>query len=112
MSREEKLNEIVKSLPDEVKQNLLDYAEFLFERYGSAETLPDPEHVEAPENESVVAAIKRLSRTYSMLDKSKMLHETSALMAEHVMQGRNADAVISDLEKMFQKYYEKAKTGK
>jgi hypothetical protein len=41
-----------------------------------------------PSQESVVAAIKRLSKTYEMLDRGPMLNETSALMSAHVLQGR------------------------
>ena len=114
MDKEEKqLLEAYQSLDKEVQKSLMDYADFLVSRYGKdKKQLSEPAHIEAPENESVVAAIKRLSASYSMLDKGKMLHETSALMAEHVMQGREAAEVICDLERMFQKYYEKAKAGK
>lgn len=42
-----------------------------------------------------------------MLDRSKLLNETSALMAQHVMQGRSAVEVIDELEVVFQTHYEK-----
>ena len=35
-----------------------------------------------------------------------MLHETSALMAAHVLQGREASAVIDELEALFATRYE------
>ena len=41
-----------------------------------------------------------------MLDKAKMLHESSTLMTQHVMQGRAAADVIDDLEAVFRRYYE------
>jgi hypothetical protein len=49
--------------------------------------------------------MKRLSATYHMLDKSKLLNETSALMAQHVMQGRPAHEVIDELEVVFELHY-------
>jgi len=44
-----------------------------------------------------------------MLDKSKMLDETSALMTEHIMRGRAAVEVIDELEKAFSRRYEEFK---
>jgi len=60
--------------------------------------MPEPR----PPKETVVGAIKRLRRVYPMLDGSKMLHETSALMAAHVLQGRQAAEVIDELEVLFE----------
>jgi hypothetical protein len=40
-----------------------------------------------------------------MLDKAKLLNETSALMAQHVMQGRPAEEVIDELEIVFEMHY-------
>ena len=34
--------------------------------------VPEPEAIPRPDNEKVVAAVKRLSKTYFMLDKTKM----------------------------------------
>ncbi|MGB0713939.1 MAG: hypothetical protein ACPGUC_10315 [Gammaproteobacteria bacterium] len=65
---------------------------------------PDPEP--RPEGESVIAAIKRLSRGYPMVRRDTLLNETSALMTQHVMQGRSASDVIDDLESLFQQRYE------
>jgi hypothetical protein len=41
-----------------------------------------------------------------MLDPGAMLNETSALMAAHVLQGRDAGAVIDDLERLFLAHYQ------
>jgi len=62
------------------------------------------------ENETIVGAIRRLSASYPMLEKSKLLHEANALMTEHIMQGRDVDAVIDELEALFAKHYEKYRT--
>jgi hypothetical protein len=55
----------------------------------------------------VVKAIKRLSESYFMLDKDHMINETSALMAQHIMQGRAAAEVIDELEAVFSRHYQK-----
>lgn len=90
------------------RKSLLDFADFLTARYPQqAEPPAEPELVPRPAGESVVAAIKRLSSSYHMLDRSKMLHETSALMTQHLMQGRPAGEVIDELEVLFIKYYER-----
>lgn len=60
-----------------------------------------------PDSESVIGAIKRLSRSYSMLNKDDMLHETSDLMTSHVIKGRPAEEVIDELEILFLKHYER-----
>jgi hypothetical protein len=103
------LQERFGQLSAEGKQALLDYAEFLLDKYGEApdETLPEPEPIPRPDDESVVKAIKRLSSSYFMVDRSSILHETSALMAEHVMQGRAAVEVIDELEVLFERQYKK-----
>lgn len=104
----DRLAEIYSSLDDEARRSLIDYAEFLASRTQSKQVVDtEPKHLPRPEEESVIAAIKRLSDVYHMLDRSKMLHETSALMSEHVMQGRDAVEVIDDLEILFSKHYEK-----
>jgi len=76
-----------------------------------APPVEEPADIPRPENESVVAAVKRLSRTYPMLEKREMLNETSALVAQHVMQGRDAMEVIDELEIIFQRRYEKLKAN-
>ena len=65
----------------------------------------EPQVIPRPENESVVAAIKRLTATYPMLDKPQLLNETSALMTKHVMQGVGVVEVIDELEDLFLRFY-------
>ena len=105
---EKRLLELYNGLPEAEQKSLLDFAEFLAERAGPAEsTVPqEPLDIPRPEEENVVAAMKRLRETYPMLDHSKMLHEASGLMAEHMMQGRPAPEVIDELEVMFVRFYE------
>ena len=86
---------------------LMEFAEFLRQRAEpEPPALAEPEPIERPREESVVAAIKRLSQTYHMLDKSKVLNEVSALMAQHVMHGRDRIEVIDEIEVVFRRYYQ------
>ncbi|VAW76335.1 hypothetical protein MNBD_GAMMA15-2402 [hydrothermal vent metagenome] len=73
--------------------------------------IPEPEHIPAPEDERVIAALKRLSKTYHMLSKNKTLGMTSTLMTQHIMQRREASEVIAELERVFQEEYEALKQG-
>jgi hypothetical protein len=41
-----------------------------------------------------------------MLDKAVMLNETSHLMTEHVLQGRDRVSVIDQLEQIFWQHYQ------
>lgn len=108
-----KLLKLFSELREEDRCTLLAFAEFLHSRgnAGEAAEIPRPATTPRPEQESVVAALKRLSASYHMLDKAKMLHETSALMAQHVMQGRDAVEVIDELEVVFRRHYERLLSG-
>jgi hypothetical protein len=100
---------------------VLAFAEFLQQRGTTADQrpvppptarIPEPEAIKRPAEESVVAALKRLSKTYPMMDKSEMLRATSDLVATHIMQGTEAGAVIDQLEDIFSEHYRQlAKRG-
>jgi len=88
---------------------LLEYAEFLAgrEQAEGLNAVPqEPVPIPRPEQESVVKAIQRLMASYPMLDRNKLLHETSAQMTRHVMQGIPAGEVIDELEIIFRRQYE------
>lgn len=122
---EKRLRTLLSQLGESEAETLLAFAEFLASRAdadGAAVSgvaqpaaAPQPESIARPEKESVVKAIKRLAATYPMLDRSKMLNDTSALMTQHVMHGRAAVEVIDELEVIFQTHYqrfvEKRETG-
>ena len=102
-------------LDPEQQRMLLAFAEFLATRRMAEEeaagapakaVAESPLEIPRPRKESVVGAIKRLAQTYPMLDRSELLDETSALMSAHIMQGREAAAVIDDLETLFRTHYE------
>ena len=104
-----KLLRFYSSLGEQDRASLLTFAEFLSQREDAAQeplVITEPESIPRPEEESVVAAIKRLSKTYHMLDKSELFHETSDLMTAHVMQGRAAPDVIDELEVLFKDKYQ------
>jgi hypothetical protein len=106
-AKERKLHELFKALDEADQGTVLAFVEFLVQRQPAKEgSMPQPALESRPENESVVAAIKRLSRSYPMLDKSKMLNATSALMTQHVVQGRPAPEVIDELESLFAQHYD------
>jgi len=71
--------------------------------------IPEPESIPRPDDERVVAAVKRLSKTYFMLDKKKMLGVTSDLVTQHVLQSRDPIAVIDELEDLFSQHYQQLK---
>jgi hypothetical protein len=102
-----RLREILGQLPEAQARALLEYAEFLAARYGGPPAMTAPLDIPRPEKESVVKAIQRLGATYPMLDRSKMLNETSVLMTQHIIQGRDAVEVIDELELLFQRHYAK-----
>ena len=107
--------EITDRLPEDQRQTLLRFAEFLLAEAPEAETvpetLPEPKAIPRPAEESVIKAMRRLSETYFMLERGKLLNETSALMAQHVMQGRSAVEVIDELEVVFARQYEKVRSS-
>lgn len=106
---EKKLLKLYSKLTPEQQVTVLQFTEFLLEKglvdYSAAEPVPEPELIERPEQETVVAAIKRLTASYPMLDRDKLFNETSSLMTRHVMQGEDATIIIDELELLFQTKY-------
>lgn len=108
---EKKLLSIYRNIDQQSQTSLLDFAEFLLARIDERESQID-EPLKGPtpeipqENESVIAAIKRLQRTYNMLDTSSLFNEASGLMSAHMVQGRPAIEVIVELEALFDKNYQ------
>lgn len=100
------LQQLFDGMTKQGQQALLDYAAYLQQRYPAEQSSHEPQLIPRPAEESVVAAIKRLGKTYPMLDRQALLHETSTFMMQHMMQGREAQLVIDDLEVYFQGQYE------
>jgi hypothetical protein len=105
---ERRLLRAFRALSETRQQGLLDYAEFLVERVAPHDTpvINQPLDIPRPEKESVVKAIKRLRETYPMIDRAKILNETSGLMTQHLIHGKPAPEVIDELETLFRRHYE------
>jgi len=88
------------------RQALLTLAEFLAagdEHPEPPDAVPAPamRPEPRPAQETVVMAIRRLTRTYPMLDRRKLMGPTSMAMSQHALQGRPAAEVIDELETLF-----------
>lgn len=103
---EQKLLRWFRRLPKEQKNFLIEFARFLDNKHGMDPALQIPQEIPRPQEERVIAAIKRLRSTFPMLDPARMLTETSDLMGQHLTQGRSAVEIIDDLENIFQSHYE------
>ena len=106
---ERRLARLYRSLEPADRRTLVAFAEFLAHGRRSEtapEPLQEPNRAPRPDEETVIAAIRRLSLSYSMLDREPMLHETSALMTAHVMKGRGSAEVIDELESLFERHYQ------
>lgn len=113
---ERRLLSYYRKLAEADQQTLLRFAEFLNGQEAvppSTVSVPaEPEDIPRPRDETVIAAIKRLRQTYPMINRDTVFHETSALMTQHVMQGREAEEVIDELESLFLKQYQQMREAK
>ena len=102
------LSAVFEQLTPDRQQSLYDFAQFLLLQQGgpkASAVSQTPLDISRPDAESVVAAIKRLAKTYPMLNREALLHDASTLMSAHVMQGRAANDVIDDLQALFESAY-------
>jgi hypothetical protein len=90
------------------RETLLALAEFLASRREPVVSSPPepPRLIPRPARESVVGAIRRLSASYPMVDRRRLLDATSSLMTQHILQGRPAEEVIGELERTFDALYQ------
>ena len=110
---QQKLISIFSDLDENDQNSLMSFAQFLLQKAQQEGRLKIEEQIyvaiDRPEEEKVVAAIKRLSSSYPMLPKDSMMNQTAALMSEHILQGRVAHEVIDELEQLFRERYEALK---
>lgn len=110
MTESKKLTELFARLPKSDQNTLMDFALFLTAKNKETYTaFPTPDFQSRVEGESVIAAIKRLKTIYHMLNMDSMIDETSGYMTQHIVQGRDVNEVIDDLESSFEKHYMKQK---
>ncbi|HXF66834.1 MAG TPA: hypothetical protein VNK67_09090 [Burkholderiales bacterium] len=108
-SGEKKLLELFERLAPERQETLIAFAEFLAARAPEQGGLTEPRPIPRPAEETVVMAIRRLTRTYPMLDRRRLMAEASRYMAQHALEGRPAGEVIDELEAVFARHYRKIK---
>jgi hypothetical protein len=110
---EQQLLQLYRGLGPTDQATLLAFAEFLGTRMPARPAtisrapvvIPEPEPIERPPGESVVGSLKRLAKTYPMLDKSAMLSATSDLVAKQIMMGGDPAGTIDQLEAIFREHY-------
>lgn len=105
---EDALLNSLRRLPQAQQQVLVDYAEFLSQRYGiEEETVPlEPLDITRPQEETVVKAIRRLAKTYPMLDSKELFEKTSSYMMRNLMHGEDSSVLIEEMEVFFQQTYQ------
>lgn len=108
---EKKLLALFEKLDSGQRKTLIEFAGFMVIRApqdGDGEPSPpaQPLSIARPDTETVVMAIKRLTQTYPMLDRRKLLGDTSKYVAQHALEGRPAVEVIDELEVVFSRHYE------
>lgn len=110
MTDSKRLTELFARLAKQDQQSLLDFALFLTHKNKDKYTeFPQPELIPREEGESVIAAIKRLKKSYPMLNMDSLIDETSSYMTQYMVQGRDLNDVIDDLQASFEKHYENQK---
>jgi hypothetical protein len=110
-SEEKKILALFEKLDSVQRQTLIEFAGFMAARAmqegDAAPSAPvQPLPIARPESETVVMAIKRLTQTYPMLDRRKLLGDTSKYVAQHALEGRPSMEVIDELEVVFSRHYE------
>jgi hypothetical protein len=109
--KDRNLLDLFERLEPEQQERLIAFAEFLAEGATDANSAArEPVALPRPAGETVTMAIRRLVRTYPMLDRRKLMVEASEFMAQHALQGRPADEVIDELEALFVRHYEQHKS--
>jgi hypothetical protein len=106
-SGDKQLLELFERLAPEQQDRLIAFAEFLADEPAR---MPDgalaPLVIPRPEEETVTMAIRRLVRSYPMLDRRRLMAEASQFMAQHALEGRDAAEVIDELEIVFSRHFE------
>ena len=101
------LLDLFERLAPEQQDRLIAFAEFLADdpvaEHAAGRT---PTIIPRPAGESVPMAIRRLVRSYPMLDRRRLMVEASKFMAQHALEGRPANEVIDELEELFARHFE------
>ncbi|MBF0424913.1 MAG: hypothetical protein HQL66_03725 [Magnetococcales bacterium] len=101
-----------RSLAAAERHTLLQFAEFLVTRSNAVvATEPPPSllplDIPAPPGESAVKALKRLKKTYPMIDADlQLLEQASAILMQRVLGSPDA-SVVAQLEQLFRERYQR-----
>jgi hypothetical protein len=106
MSDEGKLLGLFGRLEPQQQDKLIAFAEFLTGGAPGEAAASAPLAIPRPAGETVTMAIRRLTRTYPMLDRKRLMGEASRFMAQHALEGRPAIEVIDELERVFARHYQ------
>lgn len=106
---EGKLLDLFGQLTSEQQEKLIAFAEFLTGN-PPGEAASEPLAIPRPSTETVTMAIRRLAKSYPMLDRRRLMGEASRLLAQHALEGRPSAAVIDDLEALFSRSFEQHKS--
>lgn len=105
-SKHKELLSLFRNLSAAQQASALDFMRYLQSTGHSDPALPrEPVQIPRPKQEAVVAAIKRLTATYPMLDTARLFDAVSGLMSQHLLSGREAEDVIDELELKFEQEY-------
>jgi len=108
----QRLTHLMEGMSHEHKRSLVDFAEYLKQKSQQPSQKLEPEEKlkplvqPRPDEENIINAIKRLRASFFMLNTDVLLNETSSLMTQHIVQGRDAVEVIDDLETLFDQHYQ------
>ena len=109
---EKKLLDLFERLAPEQQDRLIAFAEFLGgSAADAAGAASEPVAIPRPDGETVPMAIRRLVRTFPMLDRKRLMAEASQFMAQHALEGRAAAEVIDELEAVFARHYQKMRNA-
>jgi hypothetical protein len=106
---EKNLLDLFDQLTSEQQDKLIAFAEFLTGGVQEGPVAAEPVAIARPAAETVTMAIRRLAKSYPMLDRRRLMGEASQLLAQHALEGRPSAAVIDDLELLFSRCFEQHK---
>jgi hypothetical protein len=107
---DKQLLDLFERLAPEQQDRLIAFAEFLAgDSPDELELVREAVAIPPPQGETVTMAIRRLVRTYPMLDRRRLMVEASRFMAQHALEGRPANEVIDELERVFERHYQSLK---
>ncbi|MBF0176585.1 MAG: hypothetical protein HQL63_07025 [Magnetococcales bacterium] len=99
------------------RETLLQFAEFLTEK-SRRNAVPEvvvpeyPLNIPAPPGESAVKALKRLKKSYPMIDADiSLLEKASQILMQKVL-GAPDKEVIEQMERLFQEHYRQWQEGR